>query len=219
MKRKPPTYSEFVFDHTLRATMVSYVPKKNRFVTLLSTLHTKKSVRDTEDKKPDIIDYYNQTKGGVNVLDERVGTYRCKRKIKRWPMALFENMLDVSSFNAFVLFTEMNPTWKIKQKKYRRRLFLLEIGDALVLPHIEVRKQLPRTENAHALVQAIRGIPIEPNEPTTDGRPRKLPPVNKRARCHVCTTRNNANLYSNRCDKCKMYVCSEHFYKVCDKCV
>lgn len=94
--------------------MVSYVPKQNRYVTLLSTLHTKKSVRDTDDKKPDIIDYYNQTKGGLDVLDERVGTYRCKRKVKRWPMAIFENMFDVSSFDASVLSTELNPTWKIE---------------------------------------------------------------------------------------------------------
>lgn len=41
MKSKPPLHSEFVFDHKLRATIVSYVPKKNRFVTLLSTMHTR----------------------------------------------------------------------------------------------------------------------------------------------------------------------------------
>lgn len=101
MKKKPNYHSEFVFDHKLRATMVSYVPKQNKYVVLLSTLHTKKSVHhDTEEKKPDIIHYYNETKSGVDVLDERVGTYRCKRKVNRWPMAIFENMLCLCSMHS-----------------------------------------------------------------------------------------------------------------------
>lgn len=50
MKPKPPLHSEYVFDHKLRATMVSYVPKKNQFVTLLSTMHLTKGV-DSGGKK------------------------------------------------------------------------------------------------------------------------------------------------------------------------
>lgn len=38
MKKKPEFHSQFVFDHKLKATMISYVPKKGRFVSLLSTL-------------------------------------------------------------------------------------------------------------------------------------------------------------------------------------
>lgn len=50
MKRKPKYYSEFVFDHTLRATLVSYVPKKRRYVLLLSTMHAKKKIGNDEKK-------------------------------------------------------------------------------------------------------------------------------------------------------------------------
>jgi len=64
MKKKPNFYSEFVFERSMCLSMVSYVPKK-KIVTLLSTLHTKKEIR------------------GLDVLDERIGTYRCKRKVNR----------------------------------------------------------------------------------------------------------------------------------------
>lgn len=96
MKKKPNFYSEFVFERSLRLPMVSYVPEKNKFVTLLSTLHTKKEICDSDKKKPETIQYFNATKSGVYVLDERIGTYRCKRKVNRWPMAIFANMIDIS---------------------------------------------------------------------------------------------------------------------------
>lgn len=97
-----------------------------------------------EKKKPEIINYYNATKGAVDTLDEMVGTYRCKRKVLRWPLAVFENMLDISAVNALVIFLHLNPYWKYVQKKYRRRLFLIEVGKSLVQPYIEIRKRFPR---------------------------------------------------------------------------
>lgn len=63
MKSKPVEHSEFVFDHSLRATMVSYVPKKNKSVTLLSTYHTSKKIDVNDKRKPEIIQFYNSTKG------------------------------------------------------------------------------------------------------------------------------------------------------------
>ncbi|KAL1005923.1 hypothetical protein UPYG_G00065690 [Umbra pygmaea] len=44
----------------------------------------------------------------------------------RWPLVLFFSCIDVSAFNAFVLFTAVDPSWN--QQKYRRRLFLQELG-------------------------------------------------------------------------------------------
>lgn len=132
MKPKPPLHSEFVFDHKLRATMVSYVPKKNRFVTLLSTMHLRKEVDSGDKKKPEIINYHNATKGAVDTLDEMVGTYQCKRKVLRWPLALFENMLDILALNAFIIYTDLDPLWKYTKKNFRLRLFLIEIGKSLV---------------------------------------------------------------------------------------
>lgn len=159
MKRKPAEYSEFVFDHKLRATMVSYVPKKRRFVTLLSTYHTDKQIDETNKKKPEIIKFYNSTKGAVDTLDEMVGTYRCKRKVWRWPLAFFENMLDISAVNAMVIFLANNPQWPHAQKNERRRLFLIELGKSLVEPYIAARKRMPQGKRAQDVVADIQGLP------------------------------------------------------------
>lgn len=161
MKGKPAEYSLFVFDHKLRGTMVSYVPKKNRFVTLLSTYHTKSQIDEADKRKPEIIKFYNSTKGAVDTLDEMVGTYRCKRKVLRWPLALFENMLDISAVNAMVIFLANNPYWKYAEKKARRRFFLIELGKSLVEPYIATRKRIPRGIRAQNVVADIRGVPRE----------------------------------------------------------
>lgn len=91
----------------------------------MSTLHRDAAVSSREDKKPDIILDYNKNKGGVDNLDKVTGTYTCKRKTKRWPMVVFYNILDVSAYNAFVVWTEINPGWNAG-KPFKRRLFLEE---------------------------------------------------------------------------------------------
>ncbi|KAM3936782.1 LOW QUALITY PROTEIN: piggyBac transposable element-derived protein 4-like [Leptodactylus fuscus] len=91
-------------------TVVSYV-RKTKQVILMSTMHHDNAVSDREDRKPDIILDYNATKGAVDTLDQVISTYTCKRKTNRWPMILFYNILDVSAYNAFVLWREIDLDW------------------------------------------------------------------------------------------------------------
>ncbi|XP_053968719.1 piggyBac transposable element-derived protein 4-like [Anastrepha ludens] len=67
IKRKPLNSSIFAF--TEQTTLVSYIPKKNRAVILLSTLHHYSKISNRRDKKPEIILDYNKCKGGVDTLD------------------------------------------------------------------------------------------------------------------------------------------------------
>jgi hypothetical protein len=47
-----------IFGHHKSATLVSYVPKKNKAVTVLSTMHHDNDIC-SETKKPDLIMVYN----------------------------------------------------------------------------------------------------------------------------------------------------------------
>lgn len=69
--------------------MTSYVPKKNRSVVLLSTVHNDTAIVETLKNKPEIVVYYNKTKGGVDTVDKLVRTYTAKRQTRRWPFAFF----------------------------------------------------------------------------------------------------------------------------------
>lgn len=105
--------SEFGFSGNM--TMVSYVPKKGKVVVLLSTMHDDRAVDDNSvKKKPEVIQYYNKTKSGVDTMDQMVRTYTCKRRTRRWPMVLWHNVLDVATLNAYTNFTANTlVTWVV----------------------------------------------------------------------------------------------------------
>jgi hypothetical protein len=86
-RKRPKHSSVFCFDRQL--TLVSYVPKKDQAVILLSSMHHDMTISEDLNNKPEIILYYNQTKGGVDHMDQMVQTYSCKRKTNRWPMSFF----------------------------------------------------------------------------------------------------------------------------------
>lgn len=193
----------------------------------MSTYHSRARVQATDnDKKPDIIKFYNETKGGVDVLDKLVGTYRSKRKVNRWPVALFTNMLDVSGCNAFIVFTALNPSWNISKKAQRRRLFLVELGESLCLPFIEQRRTMPRGAHAIAMVNTLRNSPDifgETSTATTEANQSSFsmqhaPQIRKRATCSYCKRSQSRNVHSKRCDNCLNHVCPQHSFFFCVKC-
>lgn len=79
-------------------TITSYIPKKNKVVILLSTLHNDASIdQDTGDQqKPEMITFYNQTKYGVDRLDQMCSLYDVSRNSRRWPLTIFFNLINIS---------------------------------------------------------------------------------------------------------------------------
>ncbi len=106
VKNRAPLYSKFAFTDT--TAVVSYCPKKKQNVILMSTLHKDAAVSSGHDKKPTIILDYNKNKGGVDNLDKLTATYTCQRMTRRWPIVVFYSILDVSAYNAFMLWTHIH---------------------------------------------------------------------------------------------------------------
>ena len=80
--RRREVYSS-TFGFLRNITLMSYVPKKNKAVLILSSMHHEAVVSDDDTKKPEINLFYNQTKGGVDSLDQLVHSYMAKRKSRR----------------------------------------------------------------------------------------------------------------------------------------
>ncbi|KAL1276899.1 hypothetical protein QQF64_023572 [Cirrhinus molitorella] len=129
---------------------------------------------------------YNETKVGVDNLDKVTATYSCRRMTARWPLVIFFNITDVSAYNAFVLWSEINKDCN-SGKLSRRRIFLEQLGYKLVKPHIERRRCLPRASTAAATI--VKDIQMETHTPVVQTADRKR-------------GRNNSKT-SNICVKCK----------------
>ena len=95
-KQKPISSSMFGFQK--HATLVSFTLKKNKSVVLLSTMHCDAAV-DAETKKPQIIQFCNSTKGGVNTVDQLCGNYSVSRRTRQWPLCVFFHLVNIAGMN------------------------------------------------------------------------------------------------------------------------
>lgn len=142
--KKAPLYqSTFAFTET--TALVSYVSRKNKCTVVQSTMHNSIGIGPEPKKLPEIIEYYNATKGGVDTVDKMISCYSCKRKCNRWPMAVFSNMIDISALNAYILYNDVSPNWKPKQTNKKRRCFLEQLGLDLAKNYMMMRSHQPKS--------------------------------------------------------------------------
>ena len=125
------------------ATIISYCPKKSKVVTLLSTMHNDRGSEAGAENKPEIIRYYNSTKGGVDTLDQMVRCYSKKRMTRRWPMVVFFNMIDISALNAIIVWIKLRPSFRNKTKI--RRSLLIELAKSLAGLLVEGHQHVSNT--------------------------------------------------------------------------
>lgn len=63
-------------------------------------------------------------------LDKVIATDSCRRMTAHWPLVVFYDVLDVSAYNTFVIWRELNLGW-LSGKRNRRRSFLEQLGRRL----------------------------------------------------------------------------------------
>ena len=191
-----------LFGFSDQLTLVSYVPKEKQGVLVLSTMHRDDLV-DGDTQKPEIILYYNSAKSGVDNLDHLATMYTSRRKINRSPVALFGNVVDVGAVAAFNVWLGNFPQWKISEGKRRRRLFLSELANQLVMPHMRRRALTPTLQapirNAMKMDRVDLPLPVQQAQGHTSAA--------KRKRCHLCPRVFDKKVRLT-CDRCKHPVCS-----------
>ncbi|XP_039969514.1 uncharacterized protein LOC120781376 [Bactrocera tryoni] len=139
--------------------------------------------------KPEIIEYYNHTKGGVDRMDQMLAEYPIQRQTKRWPLAMFFNMLDITAFVAYINYDLNNPMlpWRTNNK---RNQILRSLAEALGMPIIEARainRQVTRNFSTKIAIEAYFNRPVESMVSTaasTSAAARTPKPVS--GSCYLC---------------------------------
>nr|XP_022905293.1 uncharacterized protein LOC111417296 [Onthophagus taurus] len=194
--------------------MVSYVPKKGKCVIIFSTMHDDRSKLEAENKnKPEEIEFYNKSKGGIDTLDKLCATYTTQRGSRRWPMVIFYFMLNACTINGQVIFRDVKPDY-FRDTSHSRRLFIREIGEGLVRAQLQIRSGIPNLQPLVKLSLARCGFEVPPRQEQNLDQPG--PPA-KRKRCALCSRQDDkkTNLY---CSKCKTAICKNHSYIICSNC-
>ncbi len=93
----------------------------------------------------------------VCAIFQIVATYSCGRKTARWPMTLFYNMLDVSAYNAFVMWREIDPTWKQSAPNYKRSFFSGGVRESPCVPLCKIKAVWPTHTSLSASLEKTAG--------------------------------------------------------------
>ena len=91
------------FGFTKDLTLVPYVPKRNKSVVLLSSLHHDSPIC-SDSGKPEIIEFYNKTKGAVDLLDQMCARCTVQQATRRWTMVMFYGMINIAAVNSLVIY-------------------------------------------------------------------------------------------------------------------
>ncbi len=190
-ENRPMHSSKFLYDHASKITLVSYAPKRNRLVVLLSSSHGRGVISADDDaNRPQMILDYNKGKGGVDQLNENLVEFSCVRKTVRWPLLVFFNMIDVSCNNAFIHLKRDGCTMR---KKEFMRAISLQLASAFAKSRHAANRHFSRF-----IINAAEIFDFLP-APNDDHVQQHI------GRCKVCSKVSRA-----RCDRCQRFVCNRH---------
>lgn len=90
-------------------------------------------------------------------MDQMVSGYTCKRGTNRWPLAIFFNMLDVAGLAAFVIHDKLGHV----KRNDKRRVFLMELAEQLVIPYMEERATNPIVRGMQHVKESMALFSVE----------------------------------------------------------
>lgn len=202
-----------LFGFSKDITLLSYVPKKSRAVILSSSMHHDKNINlESEKLLPEMIDFYNQTKGGGDVVDQLCSNYNVSRVTNRWPVAILFALLNIAKVNSLVIYNIK----KTEQQRVTTRKFLKEMAKELTLEQIKRRasyKNLSlelKSKIQSALPRTSDEVPLASTS--------TMPSTSKRRICSRCPPKRKKKA-SEICTKCKNVICKDHRLSVCEQCL
>ena len=168
-------------------TLLSMKDRKRQPILLLSSQHHRPGVRNG---KPEIVDFYNRNKSGVDNMDHMLSLTSSARKSNRWTYGFLFNLIDVTLLNAFIMFT------KTSERQMSRSKFLDDLCMSLCRPQMQRRLTSKKT-------RAVRiGLELFDLHSEVNQESEK-----KRGRCKFCS---NDNKHSNKCRVCCGFTCKSH---------
>ena len=207
LKKSEIGKAKFCFANEL--TLLSYQPKSNKNVLVLSTMHSGKDFNET---KPEIIKCYNSTKGGVDAFDQMSSEMSCSRRTRRWPLCIFYGMLTTTIINSWIVYKENNLR---SEMKIKRRKYALELANDLASNWIKKRYEIPNLPRM--LKQEIKLL-LGISQPSVNKELREKK-IEQQRRCTDCLVRKNDRKTKILCFSCEKPICLEHKLSVCIDCI
>lgn len=172
VRRNEKYSSQFYWENDIGCLLVNYQCKEKKNVCLISTMHDAPRVDNTnEKKKPHVIMFYNRNKVGVDAIDQMARLYSTHSATRRWPLAVWTNILDLAAINAWTVYK------KVTGRTISRKRFILQLCEDLRKHHVSSK------------ITAVQSIA----SPTTASR--------KRRKCRGRNCKNATVTICRSCEK------------------
>lgn len=179
--------------------LLSHMTKRSKSMIFLSTLQ--QNLCDIDEAKSEMIKFYNNTRKAVSSMDERCQTYSSERATKRWPFALFTDLIDVCGVAAFIIHNTIYGEGE-NDSDFTRKTFLMELSDGLVIDQIVKRSSVKVEKSSIS------------NRGTTVAKTRSADAVCslevRKRRCRFCPSKISRKT-KTLCTNCGRHVCREHY--------
>ena len=183
-------YASEIFSSPSGCSLTIYKVKKKKVVCILSLMHRNVNIDQCHKKKlPETIQYYNESKVGVDVMDQMARYHTSKSSTRRLPVAVFFNILDCACINAYIIYC---LTTKLKSS---RKQFMLKLIKELCKPKDGVGSIFPSPAVDHIISIALT---------RTSGLAHQ---AWKRIECQFVACRNKSSSF---CQNCGKVCCDKH---------
>lgn len=106
-KNRERQTSRFLFTHPASnmapVSLQSFIKKSRKNLLLGSTIHTNGRMLDSSRGLSCLNNFYNLNKCGVDLFDQMISLFTCKRRTYRWPLSLFYTFIDIARINSFTV--------------------------------------------------------------------------------------------------------------------
>ena len=144
-----------------KISLTSYVvPSKSKGrknVIVLSSQEPYLGVIKDEKAKPQIIKFYDFTKGGTDIVDQRSVSFTTSTKTKKWTRKTLSFMLDTTRVNSQTIHSLNND---VHPRSSDSAAFAYNLGLSLIRPHLEIRKSTNGLQS-HVLDKIALFLPSE----------------------------------------------------------
>ena len=145
--------SDPVFGLATTADIVACTWHDTKRVSFISSVHTNNTVsKDVRARghegghrsveKPVIADSYNDCMGGVDTMDQLLGTYCYPHKVSKWYHAVYQRVREVALVNGYIVYCQANEGQKLLSPKAFRE----GVIDGLLENFVATTKPVRQTE-------------------------------------------------------------------------
>ena len=209
----------------LNSFIVNSKTTGKRNILILSTMQPIFGISKDQKKKPALYKLYDYTKGGTDIVDQKISFYSCKTKSRKWTTIAFSYLLDTCRINAASVLAMNKHTEPRKQNSF-------EVGFNLVLELVKPFIQRRSREGLNSEIQQKIKLVLGENvvEPSIDTAFLSIfPPQSERKRrCEICIKeisgpgmkkkKDQLPKLISQCQNCGKVVCQRHRFQFCNNC-